>query len=134
MGKGLDSGVSYIWKGMLTTELVRHMSELRKYLPPLKLEEVNVEEQMLLQLAILGELQGSVIGDENISVQHKVQAANAVSKAIADLADRQHDLYSSERVKRLETALIKAVREHMPEEATEAFLLVYARIAAEAGA
>lgn len=130
----LDSGKSIIWKGMSVAELTRHMTELRACLPPTALVDINVEEELLLQYAVMREFQTEVITDTKTAANQRSQVGSAVSKLILDIADRQKEVYSSERVKRLETALIRTCRDHMPEEACAQFLTAYARMAREMGA
>lgn len=127
----LDEGHKIIWKGMSVAELTRHMSELRACLPPTELVNINVEEQMLLQYAVMREFQEQIIADPEIAANQRAQVGSAVSKLILDIADRQKEVYASERIKRLETALIRACRDHMPEEGCQQFLMAYHRIAAE---
>lgn len=130
----LDSGRQFIWQGMSVSELTRHMSDIRACLPPLDIAEINLEQQLVLQLHVISELQSRVISNEGIQLNQRVQAASALTKVLGDLADRQVAVYNSERMKKLESALIRAVRDHMDEEAATAFLASYAKIAAEAGA
>jgi len=127
----LDSGRKIIWKGMSVAELLRHKSELERCLPPRQLVDINVEEQLMLQYAVMREFQESIISDNETAANQRAQVGSAVSKLILDIADRQKEVYSSERVKRLETALIRACRDHMPEEACKQFLEAYERIARE---
>ncbi len=127
----LDSGKKIIWKGMSVAELIRHMAELRAHLPPTELVDINVEEELLLQFAVMREFQTAIISDEHTAANQRAQVGSAVSKLILDISDRQSAVYSSERVKRLETALIRACRDHMPEEACATFLEAYERIARE---
>jgi hypothetical protein len=129
--KNLDSGKAIIWKGMSVAELVRHMADLRRHLPPTELVDINVEEELLLQFAVMREFQSDIITDGDTAANQRAQVGSAVSKLILDIADRQREVYSSERVKRLETALIRTCRDHMPEEACAQFLEAYERIARE---
>lgn len=126
-----DSGHTIIWKGMSVAELTRHMADLRRHLPPTELKDINVEEELLLQFAVMREFQTSIISSDKIQANQRAQVGSAVSKLILDITDRQSEVYSSERVKRLETALIRACRDHMPEAACEQFIKAYERIAAE---
>lgn len=132
--QNIDSGRKIIWKGMSVAELTRHMAELRACLPPTELVDINVEEELLMQYAVMKEFQTEVITDTKTAANQRSQVGSAVSKLILDIADRQKEVYSSERIKRLETALIRTCRDHMPEDACAQFLVAYERLAREMGA
>jgi hypothetical protein len=82
---------------------------------------------MILQYRDLRRLQQSVIDDESVAASQRAQVANSVGSCQARLAELQMQIYSSERVKRMESALGKAL-DRLPQDVAEAFLDHYARL------
>ncbi len=115
------------WALLTVAELVRLRDEITQALPPLELSKMNLEEEMLLQYHTLRELQGAVMEDDEVPVNQRAQVANSVAGTLKTLGDQQITLYSSERFKQVENALIREL-DKLPEATAAAFLDHYAKI------
>lgn len=115
------------WSVYSVAELSRMRDEITKELPSLELSNMNLEEEMLLQYHTLRELQGLVMDDVDVPVNQRAQVANSVASTLKSLGDMQIALYSAERFKQVENALIRNL-DKLPEEVAAEFLDVYAKI------
>lgn len=112
------------WRSYTDSELIRFRDEITACLPPLSLAEMNMEEQLLLQYHALRSVQNEVFGDSEIPVNQQAQIANSVSGVLSKLAEKQQEIYTSERLKKIESVLIALMKEQ-PTELAEAFLTQY---------
>lgn len=113
--------------------LIRYRSEIDALLPSTKLKDVDVESELVLQLRLAQAFQARCLdNDEGIPVNQLAQALNSTSAIIEKLAKLQIDLAASENLKRMESALIKAL-DLLPDEAKEVFFENYGKVAAEEG-
>ena len=124
----------FTWKAFPLETLMRFKLEIEALLPSTKLQDVDVEAELVTQLRMAQAFQAKVLDDpENlIPVNQAAQAINSVSGIIAKLSTLQIDLAASEQLKRMERAFIKAV-EGLPTEAVEKFFERYEHIAREEG-
>lgn len=124
----------FSWKAFPLETLMRFKLEIEALLPSTKLQDVDVEAELVTQLRMAQAFQAKVLDDpENlIPVNQAAQAINSVSGIIAKLSTLQIDLAASEQLKRMERAFIKAV-EGLPTEAVEAFFARYESIARAEG-
>lgn len=90
------------------------------------LKDLDMERELVIQLHTVQRLQKDVLHDENIPANQRAQAANVVASALNSLAKLQSEIYTSERLKRLEGALIEAVQT-LPMETQQTFLDSYER-------
>ena len=120
------------WALLSVTELIRFRDEITRELPPIELSKVNLEEEVLLQFHSLRELQSAVMGDDDVPVKQRAQFANTIGATLKTLGDLQIALYSSERFKQIENALIRQL-DKLPEELAASFLDAYAKILAKYG-
>lgn len=98
-----------------------------KFLPQQSLKSVNMERELVVQLAIVKKLQkDSLNNDEGTPVNQLAQVANSVASALATLAKLQTEVYTSERLKILESVMIDCLKT-LPQEAQKAFLDEYER-------
>jgi hypothetical protein len=105
-------------------ELIRHRDEITSHLPPVSLNEINVEEETLLQFHALRALQNQVLDDDSIPLNQRAQVANSVAASLGRLAELQQSLWTSERFKRIESLLIRCVSS-LPTEVSAQFLSEY---------
>ena len=101
-------------KDKATAELARR--------EPLNLRDLDIEQEMVLQLHTLKTIQSELLQSGADAVQPTV--LNAVSGAIDKLAQRQTQVYSSERFKAVENTLLRVLRS-LPEATVQAFLADY---------
>lgn len=114
----------YNWKILSVAELIRFRDEITATLPPTSLADMNLEEEMLLQYHSLRAVQNEVLHDPDVPVNQQAQISNSVSQVLTKLAEKQQEIYTSERLKRIESILIEAVQS-LPTEVSEAFLTKY---------
>lgn len=126
--KGAKSA-PFVWKSLPVTDLIRYYDEIREVLPPLSLDKMNLEEEMLLQFHTMRALQHEVLNDHDFPLNQRVQAANSVASALAKLSERQSEVYTQERHKAIEALLIRHLNK-LPEDVAEAFLKDYAKVLA----
>lgn len=107
-------------------ELLDLRTRIERRLPARSLRELDLEAELALQFAALQQLQNSVIDDDDTPANQKAQVANSLSAALVNLVKLQSDVHNSERMKKIESLLIDALRE-LPVEAVEAFLARYER-------
>lgn len=114
----------YHWKNCPVEDLLRWYDEIQLHLPPLKLSEMNLEKELLLQFHTVRALQTAVMDDNEIPVNQRAQVANTVASSMKQLADLQEMVYRTERHKNIESLLIKHLSK-LPEEAAQVFLNEY---------
>lgn len=124
--KGLVKEEGYSLVGLTVSELLERRGAIDALLPPRRLSEVDIEEELLLQFARTKELLGAVTASTDTPANQKAQVANACSAILEQLIKLQTRLYSAERVKILEAALIKTLRE-FDESVHARFLEIYER-------
>jgi hypothetical protein len=103
------------YKHMTVAELLEARAVIDSLLPARNLVDVNMEEEMLMQLALLRELsQNTMIGTgENVGeapLNQRAQVMNAITTLLKSLSDRQVEVFSSERFKRIEMLLVKHLK------------------------
>jgi ParB-like chromosome segregation protein Spo0J len=82
----------------------------------LRLSDVNLPKEALMQLQAAKALQAAASKkDTDIPMNQRAQVQNSISGIIKDLAKLQMQLYDSEYVKRLKSALVKVLKEMSPE-------------------
>lgn len=113
-------------------ELVRLRAEIDRKLPIRSLQDINMERELVLQLITVQNLQHDVLSNEAIPANQQAQTANTVAAALATLAKLQGDIYTSERLKKVEQALIECLQD-LPKEAAAAFLDRYEALLEERG-
>lgn len=103
-------------------QLVDLRRKIDKRLPSLK--GVNMERELVAQLAIVKKLQSDTIDDEETPLNQRAQVAGQVENIMSTLGKLQVQIYDSERLKRLEGVLIECLQ-HLPTEVQEEFLTRY---------
>lgn len=109
---------------MTIPDLLVLRAQVDALLPIRKLKDVNLETELVLQVQALQALQNDVIQDEDTPANQRSQCASALSTALVNLVKLQNDLYTSERLKKIEAALIASLG-GLPMEAQEEFLVAY---------
>lgn len=112
-------------------ELLELRAEIDQLLPTKALTDLNMERELVLQLVTVQNLQREVLRDKSVPANQKAQAANSVAATLASLAKLQTEVYTSERLKKLESALIETLNT-LEKPAQESFLASYERAIANA--
>lgn len=99
-------------------------------LPDASLKSVNIERELVLQLQVAKELQKATLEDETVAANQKAQCLNAASGALASLARLQNEVYTSERLKTIESVLIECIQD-LSVDIQEAFFAEYERVLGE---
>lgn len=115
------------WSKYTVADLVRIRDEITLALPALSLEKLNLEEEVLLQFHVMRSMQADVLEADDVPANQRAQVANAVGAILKTLADRQIQLYSSERFKDIENLLIRTL-DKLPENAAVEFMGMYTKI------
>lgn len=97
-------------------------------LPPARLSNLNLEEELVLQLMRAKALQSDAFDDVDVAANQKAQVMNSVASTIGALVRMQTDLYNAERFKAIEAILLEAVKSMPTPQATK-FLDEYERLA-----
>lgn len=105
-------------------ELLELRKEIDQRLPTSSLNDLNLEKELVLQLLTVQKLQREVLAESDIPANQKAQTVNAVAANLATLAKLQTEVYTSERLKKIEQILI-SVLQVMPLEQQESFLTAY---------
>ena len=95
------------------------------------LSQMNIEQEILVQLATAKDLQTTTLNDRDVPANQKAQTINAVAAILKELVKMQNDLYNAERIKELESAMIQALKD-APDEVKDRFFERYERMIAAA--
>lgn len=105
-------------------ELLDLRSEIDQFLPTKALVDLNMERELVIQLIVVQNLQRETLRDDSVPANQKAQTSNAVASTLATLSKLQTEMYTSERLKKIEQVLIDTLQT-LPQEAQEAFLTAY---------
>lgn len=108
-------------------QLIELRAEIDERLPSRRLKDINLEEELVRQLATVQKLQRDVLDDpEGTPANQMAQCAGAVANVLAVLSKLQVEVYSSERLKTIEGILIECVGT-LPQGTQEEFFVEYER-------
>lgn len=105
--------------------LLRARAEIDARLPASKLADLDLETEVVLQYQQTKQLLLDVLGGSSPANQ-KAQVANSCASILDQLIKMQARLYSAERLKAIEAALIKTLKT-LPQDTQEAFFVQYER-------
>lgn len=111
---------------MQVDELIEMRRQIEDLLPVKDLKDLNLARELVLQVQALQALQQRVIQDTETPVNQVAQVANSLSSALTNLLKVQTEVYTSERLKKLENILIECLNK-LPMAAQEEFLNEYER-------
>lgn len=94
-------------------------------LPPHKLQDIDLAQELVLQFMRVKELQVSTLADKGTPANQKAQVANSVAGILAQLTKLQTELHTAERLKLMESNLIKVLKDFP--DLSETFLAEYER-------
>lgn len=107
--------------------LLKLRETIDQLLPALSLADLNMEKELVIQYLAIKAMLAKIADDPLTPANQRAQVANSVTSILGDMTKMQNSLYSSERVKKLEAAMIKAL-ESAPVEARQVFLDRYEEI------
>lgn len=81
-------------------------NRIQGMLPATQLKDMDLSQELVLQVAALQELQRLTMGDKNTPANQQAQVANSLSAALVNLVKLQSEVYTTERFKRIERAVI----------------------------
>jgi hypothetical protein len=113
-------------------ELLDLRSAVDAKLPARALKDIDLEQELVLQLIATQELQRTVLAATDTPANQLAQVSNAVQSALQNLVKLQETVYTTERLKRIEIALVDCINTHLTTEQAELFLAGY-RKALESG-
>ncbi len=96
-------------------------------LPVTSLRDMNLEQELVIQYQNLKNLQSRTLEDPDVAPNQKAQVANSVGATLQSLAKMQGEMYSAERFKQIEMALITLLNT-WPRETTVGFFAQYEAI------
>lgn len=106
-------------------QLIELRAEIDELLPAKRLKDINLEEELVRQLALVQKLQRDVLSDPGSNPANQMaQCAGQVANVLAVLSKLQVEVYSSERMKRAESILVETITT-LPHETQVAFLDLY---------
>lgn len=90
----------------------------------LKLEDMNLAEELALQFKQARALYADIVTDDEVLANQKAQVLSTITSIIATITKAQAELYNAERLKKLEAAVLKALKT-LPKDSQEAFFDLY---------
>lgn len=118
---------NFDFAGLPVEQLLSLRAQIDQRLPALELKDLDMEKELVRQFLAARQLQATILADTMTPANQKAQVSNSLAASLASLSKLQIVVHSSERMKRIEIALIDAVN-MLPMEAKEAFLDAYAKI------
>lgn len=95
---------------MPVDQLMEMRRQIEAQLPVKDLKDLNLSRELVLQVQALQALQQRVIDDPNTPANQVAQCANSLSAALVNLVKLQTDVYTSERLKVIESILVECVK------------------------
>ncbi len=112
---------------MSVDELLDLRSQIDAKLPVKDLKDINLSRELVLQVQALQALQLRVMNDAGQTPANQIaQCANSLSSALSNLVRVQQEVYTSERLKKIEAILVECVQT-LPTKAQERFFDRYER-------
>ncbi len=105
-------------------ELLDLRDEVEKKLPPLKLQQLDLAKELIVQFYKIKELQQAVLMDTELEPNKQAVVIKACTDALQQIVKLQQDLYNAERFKALENYMIESVRA-LPLDVATAFMRNY---------
>ena len=90
----------------------------------LKLENMNLAEELALQFKQARALYADIVNDPEVLANQKAQVLSTITSIIATITKAQAELYNAERLKKLEAAVLKALKT-LPKDSQEGFFDLY---------
>lgn len=106
---------------MEQADLLHLRAQIEARLKNLTLEDVNLVKETLIQLQLARQLQADANKKDSATpMNQRAQVQNSLSNIITTLAKVQMELYTSERIKRIQSVVVKVMK-RQSEEVQKAF-------------
>lgn len=122
-GKVTFEQIEEALQGMTQEQLLILHSKVETKLEGVRLEDVNLVTETLLQLQKAKILQEKAATDRSVPMNQRAQVQNSLSNVISTLAKVQTELHSAESIKRLKAAVIRVVKT-LPKDAQDNFFML----------
>jgi len=110
---------------MSQEELLMLHSNVEARLQGVRLQDVNLVRETLIQLQKAKALQGKAAETENnVPMNQRAQVQNSIASILSNLARIQIELHDSESIKRIKAALVRVLRTLPAEKQNEFFDLL----------
>ena len=96
-------------ENMPLAERLELRTRIEKSLPVKDLKDVDLSRELVLQMLSTQELQADVMSDGDVPANQKAQTANAVATILGNLIKLQSEVYTSERLKKIEQVLVATI-------------------------
>jgi hypothetical protein len=123
----LAAGSAPNLKELDVSQLYQLRQEVDGLLPPHKLTEVDLVEELLLQYQVAKTMLASVLTNPGVPANQKAQVQNSCVGVLKQVTETQTRLYDAETIKCMEQALEKAFA-LVPQAAKEAFYERYSEL------
>ncbi len=100
---------------------------LKAALPPHKLEDIDLTQELVLQFMRVKQLQVDTLADQSVAANQKAQVANSVATILSQLTRLQTELHNSERFKLVEGLMIRYFKK-LPADVVAAFIDEYEQL------
>lgn len=110
-----DNGPKHDLDKLSQAQLLELHAQIEQRLPGLRLSEVNLVREALLQLHHAKALQAAAAADRSSPLNQRAQVQNSLSKVLQDLGKLQAEIYPSEMIKQYQGVLVRVIRT-LPEE------------------
>lgn len=95
---------------MTMEQMLNLHAQIEQKIGGLNLGEVNLVKEVLLQMHRAKNLQEKASTEVGVPMNQRAQVQNSLGAMLSQLAKVQVQLYSSERIKRIQSAVIKTVK------------------------
>jgi hypothetical protein len=120
----VENTSKYDLNSMSQADLLALHSKVEGKLKGLRLSEVNLEKETLIQFQKAKALQEKANAASDVPVNQLAQVQNSIRTILESLSKMQMELHSSEEIKRWKAALIRVVKELPKETQTKFFDLL----------
>ena len=111
-------------ENMPVDQLLELRRQIESLLPVKDIKDVNLSRELVLQVQALQALQQRVLTDNEAPANQQAQVANSLSSALVNLVKVQTEVYTSERLKVIESILVECLKS-LPIETQREFLDAY---------
>ena len=92
-------------------DLLRLRGRIDERLPSYELEEIDLSAELVSTFRIAQQMLKDAQEDDETNLSQKAVATNAITSALKALAALQKDLFTAQRMQRIEAALAKALEQ-----------------------
>lgn len=100
---------NYDLEAMAIDELLDMRGRIEALLPVKDIKDLNLSRELVLQVQALQALQRRVLADDDIAANQQAQCANSLSSALVNLVKVQTEVYTTERLKTIESILVECL-------------------------